>query len=228
MPRSPLHAVVICAVGIARYSSVYDYAGPNLPSSELAAWSRNGQNGNDPFPSAPTTQELDTQEAGIHSIASATGAKSVVELDNPSPSIGLQTPSGSGRQWNGQIYVATPALLRVYGINPASIPSDVDVLSSRPGLSGSGVQLTYGGESGEGGGQLDGSGSGGGEGPGSGGPGGGSQTWEHEHLLTQGLHRPPNCQRREPATNGYLGAQHVDHRKRAAQAQPAKAALTAG
>jgi putative ABC transport system permease protein len=40
--------------------------------------------------------------------------------------------------------VATPALLRAYGINPSSIPSDVDVLSSRPGLAGSGVQLTFG------------------------------------------------------------------------------------
>ena len=55
--------------------------------------------------------------------------------------------------------MATPALLRAYGINPSSIPSNVDVLSSRPGLSGSGVQLTYGG-GGKGGGQLVGPGSG--------------------------------------------------------------------
>ena len=41
--------------------------------------------------------------------------------------------------------MATPALLRAYGINPSSIPSNVDILSSRPGLAGSGVQLTYGG-----------------------------------------------------------------------------------
>jgi putative ABC transport system permease protein len=46
------------------------------------------------------------------------------------------------------------------------------VLSSRPGLSGSGVQLTYGGGGGKGGGQLVGPGSGGG-GPGPGGPGAG-------------------------------------------------------
>ena len=70
----------------------------------------------------------------------------------------------SGRQWDGQIYVATPALLRAYGIDPSSISPNVDVLSSCPGLSGSGVQLTYGG-GGKGGGPL--------VGPGSGGPGGG-------------------------------------------------------
>jgi putative ABC transport system permease protein len=57
----------------------------------------------------------------------------------------LQNPSGNGRQWNGPLYVATPALLRAYGINPSSIPSNVDVLSSRPGLAGSGVQLSYSG-----------------------------------------------------------------------------------
>jgi putative ABC transport system permease protein len=165
-----LIAVVICAVAIARYSNVYDYVGPNLASNELAVWSPNGQNGNNPNPSAPTLQEIESQKASVHSIASAIGAKDVVELDNPAPSVGLQNPSASGRQWGGQIYVATPALLRAYGINPSSVPSDVDVLSSRPGLSGSGVQLTYGG-GGKAGGQLAGPGpgapdAGGGPGPG--------------------------------------------------------------
>jgi putative ABC transport system permease protein len=159
-----LIAVVICAAAVARYSNVYDYVGPNLASNELAVWSPNGQNANTPDPSQPTLKEFELQEAGVHSIAAAVGATDVVELDNPALSIGLQNPSASGRQWDGQIYVGTPALLRAYGINPLSIPSSVDVLSSRPGLSGSGVQLTYGGF-GKGDGQL--------VGPGSGGPGGG-------------------------------------------------------
>jgi putative ABC transport system permease protein len=174
-----LIAVVICVVAVARYSNVYDYVGPNLASTELAVWSPNGQNGNVPgpngpnvttpaTPATPATPSIQSQEAGVHAIASAVGATDIVELDNPASSVGLQNPSGSGRQWDGQIYVATPALLRAYGINPSSIPSDVDVLSSRPGLSGSGVQLTYGGESGKGGGQLVGPGAGGGGGPGPG------------------------------------------------------------
>jgi putative ABC transport system permease protein len=166
-----LIAVVICAVAIARYSNVYDYVGPNLASNELAVWSPNGQNANNPDPSVPTLQDFASQQESVHSMASAVGATDVVELDNPAPSIGLQNPSASGRQWDGQIYVATPALLRAYGIDPQSIPSDVDVLSSRPGLSGSGVQLTYGGESGKGGGQLIGPGSGGPNGGGGPGPG---------------------------------------------------------
>ena len=140
-----LIAVVICSVAVARYSNVYDYVGPNLASNELAVWSPNGQNGNSPDPSQPTPQTSASQESSVRAIASAVGSTDIVELENPASSVGLQNPSSSGRQWDGQIYVATPALLRAYGINPSSIPSNVDVLSSRPGLSGSGVQLTYGG-----------------------------------------------------------------------------------
>ena len=149
-----LIAVVICAVAVARYSNVFDYVGPNMASNELAVWSppaaRPRAERSQRQHAAPTPS-LQSQEATVHAIASAVGATHVVELDNPAA--GLQNPSGSGRQWNGPIYVATPALLRAYGINPSSIPSNVDVLSSRPGPRGSGVQLTYGG-GGKGGGVL--------------------------------------------------------------------------
>ncbi len=161
-----LIAVVICAVAVARYSEVFDYVGPNLASNELAVWSPNG-NGpgpNGPGPNGTTpAPSIQSQEATVHSIASSVGARDAIELDNPP--VNLQSPSASGRQWNGAIYLATPALLRAYGINPSSIPSNVDILSSRPGLSGSGVQLAYGGGGATGGGQL--------VGPGSGSPGGG-------------------------------------------------------
>ncbi len=168
-----LIAVVICAVAVARYSDVFDYVGPNMTANELAVWSPSGQNyvfGNGAGPSGPdgatsAVPSIQSQEAAVHSIAASIGATDVIELDNSAAN--LQSPSASGRQWNGAIYVATPALLRAYGINPSSIPSDVDILSSRPGLSGSGVQLTYGG-GGKGGGLLTGPGAGGGgPGPGS-------------------------------------------------------------
>jgi len=168
-----LIAVVICAAATARYSNVYDYVGPNLAPNQLVIWSTNGQNGNGPGPNGPIgpsgttpSPSIQSQLATVHSIASTVDGADVVELDNPASSVGLQNPSASGRQWNGQIFVATPALLWAYGVNPSSIPADVDVLSSRPGLSGSGVHLTYGGTSGKDGGQLVGPGSGGG-GPGS-------------------------------------------------------------
>ena len=144
-------AVIICAVAVARYANVFDYVGPNMAANTLNVYSpppagsqlfSPGQNGPQ-TETAPTPPSLSAQVATAHAIASAVDARDVVELD--SPSVGLQNPSASGRQWNGPIYVATPALLRAYGINPSSIPSNVDILSSRPGLAGSGVQLTFGG-----------------------------------------------------------------------------------
>ncbi len=154
-------AVIVCAVAVARYANVFDYVGPNMAANTLNVYSP---------PTGPTfgpggqTQpaqavpSLSAQVATVHAIAAAVGAKDVVELDNPA--VGLQNPSASGRQWNGPIFVATPALLRAYGINPSSIPSNVDILSSRPGLAGSGVQLTFGG-GGKGGNGFQGLGAGG-------------------------------------------------------------------
>jgi putative ABC transport system permease protein len=141
-----LIAVVVCAVAVARYSNVFDYVGPNLAPNELAVYTPpTGPTFGPSGESRPATPvpSVSSQQDTAHAIASSVGARDVYALE--SPAAGLQNPSGSGRQWSGQIYVATPALLRAYGIEPSSIPSDVDVLSARPGLAGSGVQLTYGG-----------------------------------------------------------------------------------
>jgi putative ABC transport system permease protein len=141
-------AVIICAVAVARYSNVFDYVGPNMTADAMNVYSpppagspvfSPGQSAG----TAPAPPSLSAQEATVHAIASAVGASDVVALDQPA--VNLQNPSANGRQWDGPIYVATPALLRAYGINPSSIPSDVDVLSSRPGLAGSGVQMTWSG-----------------------------------------------------------------------------------
>jgi putative ABC transport system permease protein len=49
-----------------------------------------------------------------------------------------------GRGWDGQIYVATPQLLRAFGIKASEIDPNADILSSRPGLSGvSGLDFDY-------------------------------------------------------------------------------------
>ncbi len=130
--------------------------------------------------------------------------RDLVELDNPAGSVGLQNPSAGGRQWNGPIYVATPALLRAYGINPSSIPSNVDVLSSRPGLAGSGVQLTYGG-GGKGGDGFQGLGAGG----------------NSTNPCTPGqCLAHPVIQEESQLPIGHVGPQHGDHRERAAPAAP--------
>ena len=199
-------AVIICAVAVARYSNVFDYVGPNMSANTLNVYSPppagtqlfspgNGAQ------TAPAPPEPVGQMATAHAIASAVGATNVVELDNPA--VGLQNPSGAGRQWNGPIYVATPALLRAYGINPSSIPSDVDILSSRPGLAGSGVQLTFGsGDKGGGGFQ------------------GRAAVETVQPVHAQPVPGPPRGPGGEPAAHRHVVTEHGDHRERAAPAAP--------
>ena len=149
-------AVIVVAVATARYSNVFDYVGPNMAANTVNVYTPpSGQqcevnNGGPPVcQQAPPAPSLSAQEATVHAIAAAVGAKDVVALEQPDAN--LQNPSGNGRQWNGGIFVGTPQLLRAYGINPSSIPSNVDILTSRAGLAGSGVQLTYNGGLGKGG-----------------------------------------------------------------------------
>ncbi len=151
-------AVIVCAVAVARFSNVFDYVGPNMAANTInvysppAAGSELISPGQSDPQTAPVPPSIQTQESTVRAIATAVGGTDVVELDQPAA--GLQNPSGNGRQWNGPIYVATPALLRAYGIDPSTIGSNVDILSSRPGLAGSGAQLTYGGGKSGGGGPV--------------------------------------------------------------------------
>jgi putative ABC transport system permease protein len=60
------------------------------------------------------------------------------------PNAGLNGTEG-GRNWSGQIYVATPQLLRAFGIKASEIKPNADVLTMRPGLAGfSGLVFSYG------------------------------------------------------------------------------------
>ena len=142
-------AVIVVAVATARYSNVFDYVGPNMASNTVNVYTPpTGQTcevgSRGPHcQQAPPAPGLSAQEATMHAIAAAVGARDVVALEQPSAN--LQNPSANGRQWSGPIYVATPQLLRAYGINPSSIPSNVDILTSRAGLAGSGVELTFNG-----------------------------------------------------------------------------------
>jgi hypothetical protein len=75
-------------------------------------------------------------------IAAALGARGVIELDTTSASLRHDAP---GRSWSGPVFVATPQLLRAFGIKAAEVIPAADVLTMRPGLSGlSKMQLTYG------------------------------------------------------------------------------------
>ena len=141
-----LIAVVISIASAARYANVLDYAGPNLTSSQLVVYTANGQYGpqgpGQSAASAVTGHQVQAMRAAAGRMASALGSHQLTELDTTSASL---QHAAVGRNWSGPVYVATPELLRAFGIRPGTVRTDAEVLTRRPGLSGlSGMQLTYG------------------------------------------------------------------------------------
>ena len=147
-------------VSAARFSNVLDYAGPNLSSTELALHANTppppgtvlmGPNGRTRVTGQPTTKVATPAQLATSAERIAKGLSGqLVSLETPNAQLnGTQ----GGRQWDGQIYVATPQLLRAFGIAQSDINPNADILSSRPGLAGvSGLVLNYtsGGKSGSG------------------------------------------------------------------------------
>jgi putative ABC transport system permease protein len=145
-----LAAVIVMLVAAARYGNVFDWAGPNLAANQLAL-----HLDGPPPPGArvigPSGSHVATQPAtsttaaadparGAASIARALGAQ-LIPLETPDAGLG---GSYLGRNWDGQVYVATPQLLRAFGISSSQIEPNADILSSRPGLAGiSGLVLDY-------------------------------------------------------------------------------------
>jgi putative ABC transport system permease protein len=141
-----LIAVVICVVAAGRYANVLDYAGPNLSSNQLVVSTAGGPDdvrgpGNQGAASTVTPSNSQAV-ANAREIATALGTTNITELDTTSANLQRAAP---GRNWNGPIYIATPALLRAFGISASSIDPNADILSMRPGLpTTSDMQLVYG------------------------------------------------------------------------------------
>jgi putative ABC transport system permease protein len=141
-----LIAVMVSIVSASRYANVLDFTGPNLTSSQLIVYTPNGpygQGGPGSPASGPVTgQQIQAMRTAAGRMASALGSNNVTELDTTSASL---QHAATGRNWSGSVYVATPALLREFGIPASSVRPDADILTMRPGLSGlSRMQLTYG------------------------------------------------------------------------------------
>jgi putative ABC transport system permease protein len=148
-----LVAVIVMLAAASRYGNVLDYAGPNLSSNELWISANTppppgaktiGPNGNQVAQQSTTTPASPT-ELATHAatIAKALGAQ-LIPLETTNAGIVTTGNNQGGRSWNGPVYVATPQLLRAFGITPSEIDPNADILSSRPGLSGvSGLGLDY-------------------------------------------------------------------------------------
>jgi putative ABC transport system permease protein len=147
-----LVAVIVMLAAASRYGNVLDYAGPNLASNQIALQVNTPPpagtqirtpNGTVRTQKASPVPTANPQQLAMHAEAIARGLGAQL-ISLATPSAGLNASQG-GRNWNGQIFVGTPQLLRAFGINPSQIDPNADVLSSRPGLSGvSGMTMTYG------------------------------------------------------------------------------------
>src|ERR1019366_3009206 len=174
-----LIAVLVAVLSAGRFGNVLDYAGPNLASNQLIVYTPNapqgqggpGQGGPGNGPAAAsnpvTGNTLRSMTASARSLAAALGSHDIVQLESTNASL---RHAAAGRSWSGAGYVATPQLLRAFGIKVSQVDPRADILTMRPGLSSlSKMQLTYGSDQA---GQFNGPGGNGGGPPG----GGGQQT----------------------------------------------------
>lgn len=146
---SVLIAVIICVIAAARFGNPVDYVGPNLASNQLVAYPQRAPT----TPNAPclhepggcgtlTGAQIASMAAQARGIAALLGSRDIVKLEITDSSPQRAT---SGRNWEGAVYVATPQLLRAYGITTAQVSPDADILTMRPGLSSATkMQLDYG------------------------------------------------------------------------------------
>ena len=131
-------AVIISVVATIRYANPVAYVGPNLAGNQLIAYTPAGDGGQIPSTRTPVSVMASTAAA----VAKALGAHRAIELQSAGATLDA---SADGRSFSGSLYVATPELLRSFGINPSTIDPRAEVLTMRPGLAGvSGVRLVWG------------------------------------------------------------------------------------
>ena len=124
-------AALVCMLTAQRYGNVLDYAGPNLGSirSSFTRPTRPGPGGPGNGPGGQGTAGNGgtprAQAATTRAIATALGSRDVIQLDTTSASLQHAAP---GRSWSGPVYVATPQLLRAFGIKASSVDPAADIV----------------------------------------------------------------------------------------------------
>jgi putative ABC transport system permease protein len=151
-----------CILATAKSSSPLTYTGrPNLAANQLIIYEPHGPgSGYTGLGPPPTQAELRALAASVNALATSFHAQFVLALysagrADPAPdtltfdanqratlwqatSTGTMTRTEAGRKDNvnyqGSLYVATPALMRDYGIKPSQVGPGTDILTSRAGL----------------------------------------------------------------------------------------------
>jgi putative ABC transport system permease protein len=140
-------AMLIALLTTDRYTEPIDYVGPNLSPNQLVVFTP----GNNPTTTGadvlPSSRQGQAGQATTAAIAAALGTRDVLPLTAAvAPTdTGLQQVGPGGGQGTIDIYVATPALLRHYGIKASAIGPGTVLITSRPGLQGTpNLLLQYG------------------------------------------------------------------------------------
>jgi putative ABC transport system permease protein len=140
-------AVIVTIIASVRFDDALDYAAPNLTSHQLILYAP----GNDPAQDQPgqytpaaklaaTRQQADAIAAQLHAAAplelDMAITPHVVSPGNPTENQSGSIISFGGRGFSGQLYVATPALLKAFGISESRLNPAADILTMRQGLAG--------------------------------------------------------------------------------------------
>lgn len=140
-------AMLITLLSTNRFTEPLDYVGPNLPPNQLAVYTPGNDPGSTSGDTLPSSRQRQAGQATAARIAAALGTRNVLPLTAAvAPTdTGLEQVGLGGGQGTIDIYVATPALLRHYGIKADAISPGTVLLTSRPGLQGSpNLVLQYG------------------------------------------------------------------------------------
>jgi len=141
-----LIAMLITLLATSRFSNPLDYFAPNLPANQLVVYTPGDNEATSSGDVLPAAGQVQAGRSAATSIATSLGTRDVLALDAAvAPTDVSLLQVGSRAQNTLDIYVATPAVLRHYGISPGTVDPATAFLTSRPGLEGtSNLLLQYG------------------------------------------------------------------------------------
>jgi putative ABC transport system permease protein len=141
-----LIAMLVTLITTGRYADPVDYFGPNLPANQvLVTAAGNNAVGPNATPVPSPTRTPAEQQAQTAAIAASLNSHDVLALDSTDAFLGRRTATGT-IGGPGIIYLATPAVLAHYGVDPASVEPTTLLVTSRPGLQGTGGLQLFSGD----------------------------------------------------------------------------------
>ena len=141
-----LIAMVVIIASAARFGNVLDYAGPNVSSTQLIIYTSNGPYGaggpGNAGVGGASAPSLSAMARSARDIATALGSQEFIKLSTTSATLQHAAP---GRSYSGPLYVATPQILKAFGIKKSAVDATAEILSMRPGFASlSKMQIVYG------------------------------------------------------------------------------------